>query len=37
MKEDVRREVALSFDESLASTVQWYTDNRWWWEPLKPR
>ncbi len=24
-----------SFDESLQSTVQWYTDNRWWWEPLK--
>ena len=26
-----------SFDESLASTVQWYTDNRWWWEPLKAK
>jgi dTDP-glucose 4,6-dehydratase len=24
-----------SFDESLAETVQWYRDNRWWWEPLK--
>jgi dTDP-glucose 4,6-dehydratase len=22
-------------DEALASTVQWYTDNRWWWEPLR--
>ncbi|MFZ4718210.1 MAG: dTDP-glucose 4,6-dehydratase [Ilumatobacteraceae bacterium] len=26
-----------SFDESLASTVQWYADNRWWWEPLKAK
>ncbi|TFH46374.1 MAG: dTDP-glucose 4,6-dehydratase [ANME-2 cluster archaeon] len=23
------------FDEALASTVQWYVNNRWWWEPLK--
>jgi dTDP-glucose 4,6-dehydratase len=21
--------------EALGRTVQWYTDNRWWWEPLK--
>ncbi len=26
-----------SFDESLTSTVQWYADNRWWWEPLKAK
>jgi dTDP-glucose 4,6-dehydratase len=26
-----------SFDESLSSTVQWYADNRWWWEPLKAK
>ena len=25
------------FDESLAETVQWYRDNRDWWEPLKAR
>jgi dTDP-glucose 4,6-dehydratase len=24
-----------SFEASLAETVQWYRDNRWWWEPLK--
>ena len=24
-----------TFDEALAATVQWYRDNRWWWEPLK--
>jgi len=24
-----------SLDEALESTVAWYRDNRWWWEPLK--
>ena len=24
-------------NEALAATVEWYRDNRWWWEPLKPR
>ncbi len=23
------------FDTALDSTIQWYVDNRWWWEPLK--
>ena len=22
-------------DKALAATVDWYRDNRWWWEPLK--
>jgi dTDP-glucose 4,6-dehydratase len=22
-------------EESLAETVDWYRNNRWWWEPLK--
>jgi dTDP-glucose 4,6-dehydratase len=22
-------------EEALAATVEWYRDNRWWWEPLK--
>jgi dTDP-glucose 4,6-dehydratase len=26
-----------TLDEALAETVQWYRDNRWWWEPLKTR
>jgi dTDP-glucose 4,6-dehydratase len=26
-----------TLDEALAETVQWYRDNRWWWEPLKGR
>ena len=24
-----------TLDEALAETVQWYRDNRWWWEPSK--
>ena len=24
-----------TLDEALASTVEWYRANRWWWEPLK--
>ena len=27
----------VPFDEGLAGTVQWYRDNRAWWEPLKER
>ena len=23
-----------SFEEGIKSTVQWYLNNRWWWEPL---
>jgi dTDP-glucose 4,6-dehydratase len=24
-----------TLDETLETTVHWYRDNRWWWEPLK--
>jgi dTDP-glucose 4,6-dehydratase len=27
----------IPFDQGLADTVQWYRDNRAWWEPLKAR
>jgi dTDP-glucose 4,6-dehydratase len=27
----------VSFDEGLARTVQWYRENRAWWEPLKAK
>ena len=27
----------IPFDQGLAETVQWYADNREWWEPLKGR
>jgi dTDP-glucose 4,6-dehydratase len=26
-----------TIDESLLETVNWYRDNRWWWEPLKAK
>jgi dTDP-glucose 4,6-dehydratase len=26
-----------TLDEALAETVEWYRDNRWWWEPLQHR
>ena len=26
-----------SFEEALADTVEWYRDNRAWWEPLQGR
>jgi len=26
---------AHDLDEALAATVEWYRENRWWWEPLK--
>ena len=27
----------VPFDQGLSDTVQWYRDNRAWWEPLKAR
>jgi dTDP-glucose 4,6-dehydratase len=27
----------VAFDQGLRSTVEWYRDNRSWWEPLKKR
>ena len=27
----------VDFAGGLADVVQWYRDNRWWWEPLKER
>jgi dTDP-glucose 4,6-dehydratase len=30
-------EPKIGFEEGLAETVQWYVDNRGWWEPLKRR
>ena len=26
-----------SLDEALEATVNWYRNNRWWWEPLKAK
>ena len=30
-------EPTVSFGQGLAEVVQWYRDNRAWWEPLKHR
>lgn len=39
--ENTRRELGyepqVRFDDGLARTVQWYRDNRSWWEPLRQR
>ncbi|MEM9041684.1 MAG: dTDP-glucose 4,6-dehydratase, partial [Actinomycetota bacterium] len=29
--------LSRSFDDSLAATVDWYRNNRDWWEPLNPK
>ena len=26
-----------TFESGLRKTVQWYLDNRWWWEPIRER
>jgi dTDP-glucose 4,6-dehydratase len=28
-------EARMGFDEGIASTVDWYRDNTWWWEPIR--
>jgi dTDP-glucose 4,6-dehydratase len=30
-------EPLVPFEQGLADVVQWYRDNRQWWEPLKER
>jgi dTDP-glucose 4,6-dehydratase len=37
IREELGYEPQVTLDEGLASTVQWYRDNRPWWEPLKAR
>ena len=37
IREELGYEPRVRFDEGLAATVQWYADNRAWWEPLKQR
>ena len=27
----------MTFEQGLAETVEWYRENRAWWEPLKAR
>jgi dTDP-glucose 4,6-dehydratase len=37
LRRELGWEPAISFEEGLASTVEWYRANRDWWEPLKER
>jgi dTDP-glucose 4,6-dehydratase len=32
---DLGWEAEIGFEEGLASTVSWYRDNAWWWEPIR--
>ncbi len=34
---DLGWSLSRSFEDSLAATVDWYSDNREWWEPLKEK
>jgi dTDP-glucose 4,6-dehydratase len=37
IREELGYEPLVPFDQGLADVVQWYRDNRAWWEPLKAR
>ena len=37
LRRELGWEPAISFEEGLGSTVEWYRANRDWWEPLKER
>jgi dTDP-glucose 4,6-dehydratase len=37
LRRELGWEPAISFDDGLAATVDWYVSNRWWWEPLLDR
>jgi dTDP-glucose 4,6-dehydratase len=37
ISEELGYEPLVPFEQGLAETVQWYRDNRAWWEPLKAR
>ncbi|GAQ54972.1 dTDP-glucose 4,6-dehydratase [Streptomyces acidiscabies] len=37
IRSELGYEPLVTFEQGLASTVQWYRDNRAWWEPLKAK
>jgi dTDP-glucose 4,6-dehydratase len=37
IRDELGYEPVVPFDEGLSQTVQWYRENRSWWEPLKSR
>ena len=34
LKDDLGYEPSVTFEEGLKKTVDWYKNNRWWWEPI---
>jgi dTDP-glucose 4,6-dehydratase len=37
IQQELGYEPLVAFEQGLADTVEWYTSNRDWWEPLKRR
>ena len=37
IRDELGYQPSVPFEQGLADTVQWYRDNRGWWEPLKQR
>ncbi len=37
IQEELGYQPLVTFEQGLADTVQWYRDNRAWWEPLKAK
>ena len=37
IRSELGYEPQVPFEQGLADVVQWYRDNREWWEPLKAR
>jgi dTDP-glucose 4,6-dehydratase len=37
IRSELGYEPLVPFQQGLADVVQWYRDNRAWWEPQKPR
>jgi dTDP-glucose 4,6-dehydratase len=37
IQEELGYKPLVTFEQGLADTVQWYRDNRAWWEPLKEK
>lgn len=37
IKNELGWEPAEDFDKRLAETVKWYSENEWWWKPLKEK
>ena len=37
LRRELGWEPAISFEDGLGATVEWYRANRDWWEPLKER